>query len=409
MESRKPMPEEKSDLLRLIDAELDHIKTDLQRPGWSTWALLAALGTVLWVFSNEAISHRLDVYKLVFLFVVISFIIDSGFVLARFLQVLLSHKKTESRFTYSQELGSSIGTGFAIVSHCLFIMLLTWFIKIKLVKWYIFVNYIFYGYIGISFFIFYVVFSRFKIPLARTSGFDWKSDIIVCSFVTFNILGSVSVFGSYILEFTLLEYRATGLLIVASYIIFSLLSTKGKPSLENSLLRVRRDLAMNRISFEEAVQRLDIALVGLKVREVLQDDLEGILAAYDEADSICRRFSEDLDLLLVEMQNQKDKERISPDETRRSIQITDALKQSMNARLQSLTWVGKEIEKRRRQLNFKLGLIRGARSVSKEVLEDLMKKLNEAKERQTAKLNAIKDRTARLDRESPSLLPFHIS
>ena len=80
------------------------------------------------------------------------------------------------------------------------------------------------------------------------------------------------------------DYRASAILVVVSLLLFALVRINQGPPLLSSLLRIRRELAFGMIEVEDAFARADIAITGLRVSDLLQDNIREVLEALDRQD-----------------------------------------------------------------------------------------------------------------------------
>jgi hypothetical protein len=92
------------------------------------------------------------------------------------------------------------------------------------------------------------------------------------------------------------DIKIAALLTAAVFLVLALIEKKTDNPLLSSLINIRRNLSFGHMTLDDAVKQADIAIAGMQVRDVLQDDIKNIISSFEkisfDADQIESRMQE---------------------------------------------------------------------------------------------------------------------
>jgi len=269
-------------LVGLLNEEINRIDNQSSRTGTNPWILLAALATVIWMIFPTIYGYQGGYLGLVLPFMTLYVFYDLIINLLSTLKPKLSNssgKIDRFQFTNINIAGSRHAILFSLVKvasllfmiYCLSNIYSSSLLRLLYVPY--FMSALFLPVI--------LILSYFKIPL-NTAGN--KKGKVVQLILILIILYCFAVGSWVLIEIalehppTLVAWQISGAILVA-VIILGLLSSSNKENspLLVSLIELRRDLILNRISFESAVDQADIIFSGLSISHLLQEEVEELL------------------------------------------------------------------------------------------------------------------------------------
>jgi hypothetical protein len=281
----KPVEAVSSDVIdRLIDllgSEIERLSSDAARPGWTIWALAGALGTILWTLLSELKTGSPKWEYILPIIVLLSLSFDSirlllpstqssdvGRTGVRFqiTKSLMQPSRPQIVFLVLQSLGmiaiihlNRLGIGY-------FGRRAVYIVYGSLAVW---------GVIG-------MVLSFIRIPVSTTS--TSKAAVYMQSFFLVAAAVGVGAIGRFLFNnqgWGATEWQNAGL-VTAGLVLFQyLLASRNQPPLLSVLVGIRRKLAMGSTDYESARRDMDIAFMGLRFNDVVQEDLREVLSLWE--------------------------------------------------------------------------------------------------------------------------------
>jgi len=277
--------EELKNVLKLIEVEIDDLRNTQTRQGWTLWALLGSLATSLWLLSSELSTKTVSARKVGIAALCFSFLID----LIRYVYHLINpnlkregYSALPSQFLLGRHLEFF---GAAIRQSALFVLcvilvfgnpgvgtLLLWYIIFTSQGWAV------------------VCMSLAKDPepLAdRLTRSQWQFLFFAIPTILYFAFGIPS------LGLTMGEIRSGGLVAIVGLIGVALCNISTESPAIASLVEIRRDLSFGKITVSQAVERIEKAVTGVQVRELVEQNVEGARAALtDLADITAQAYAE---------------------------------------------------------------------------------------------------------------------
>jgi len=268
-------------IFQFLNEEISQLFAEQAQPGWTLWAVLGALATVLWLLSQELEAHTFSTENVSLLLLVFS--MSSDVLRVGVEQISPDTKQSRTgRFQFSRQFLSSTRLSFywELVRGMLFVgIVVTYSTGIRIDHWVAALYYsgvlILMSSLGIG-----LSYSKMPIDLGRL-GITLKEKIVVT--VTLLVPTAWGLFG-YVQHLSdlssapsITDYRL-GALLLAILVLVEVLTTRSTPSpLISSLREIRRDLICNKIDTNTAIEQVDIALLGLRVNDFLQEEISSFL------------------------------------------------------------------------------------------------------------------------------------
>lgn len=272
-------PAGKLELLQLLDSEIDHIRSQIEAPGWSPWALTVAIGYVLWLFlqelEGESIS-RADARTIVVVAVSLSLLLWA----VRFLATATRYEHGSSegslRFGWAPaKLGSARLGNLLTLLQSAVLAAATWHYSGDLPRPLVAIALAAYSLVFLAAALLVgISFSRFPLPVADSRWWHKPLSLVVALF--FLGLGA-----SYLISLgavpTPQHVRIAGLAVGVYYLARILAGLDRTPPLLGSLITIRRQVTLDSVDLSAAAEQTEIALIGLRVSELVQPQIRAIL------------------------------------------------------------------------------------------------------------------------------------
>jgi hypothetical protein len=383
----------KEQLIDLLEFEIQQIHLTESQTGWTHWALLGALASALWLITIEHENNSIILHNVCFLFLLFNLAVDLiGGVSTLFSQdVVVANSRP--RFLYSN-------LGFASTR----LSLLVQIIRIGLLFTIVAINpglflsplamsgiIVFYFPSGLLFLVMFIL-TFFKIPLpSRSSASTLPGKLltlcaIIIGAITISLLVNILIANQTI--FQIPEYRMSGLLLTITYITVLLSKWKFYNPILNNLIKTRRDLALEHITYEAAKDQIDIAFEGLKATDVVQNEVSLLLSELNifsaELDLAEKNFKEVAELLENYKDGFTDRQRTIVVALLKATLSHLANGQSANIK------VGKYLDAYKRKSNYLSGIVSTA-TKDLEPLVEIMSKVVNSNDDKISKLESILD------------------
>jgi hypothetical protein len=274
-------PEGIARLIELLEFEIDRIRAEESQPGWTPWALMGSLATALWLLLAELETHIIDFQNVLFLLLALSLAYDC----VKFLpSVWQASSRSASRFRLAHGVMSPMRSGALIeVGRSAVLIVATTGIRPLLNVRYIIATYLSFGILAFFGMIVFI-YSFLKTPLPV--GNNRRGMAIGCALfllpAMFAIFGYAEALLRQMVLPTVPEYRVGGLLLIATIVLLILTKRRSQTPLLETLVGIRHNLALEQIDLDSARRQTEIALLGMKVDDVLQNDLKELLADLEQ-------------------------------------------------------------------------------------------------------------------------------
>jgi len=296
------------DVLQYLNQEIDQLLADQKQPGWTVWALLGALATTLWLLSEELGSPSVSVGNFLLLFLVFSISLH----ILGLLRHVVSPPQTRGmeltrRFQFSHhQFGPTRVTAFVVLAELFLFFWISVSYSEKVATVHFRAGILYLGLL-VLILLFVIVLSYLRLPLPQSSA---RNKYEIVPYILLFATGSLFVFGyasalwNQVPPPSVSDYQIGALLLVTSHLIQMLLGQSTQSPLISSLRDIRRDLVCGRQELKAAIDQIDVALLGLKVHDVLQDEVHTLLKSISDFRSILREANEQAQALASTLPNQ---------------------------------------------------------------------------------------------------------
>lgn len=314
------------EVLHYIDNEIEHIRNEIQQPGWTIWAILGALATVIWLFIGE-LEKQLYILNNVLLLSLLIFYLGNN-LLGSILRVLFWAQKPNLLLSASQaKMHRNIFRELLAVMVSLCAILITYHFSNDFDPTFIKLSYIWN-----SFFIFGLFMRLLLQPIYEKvdyvekvnppTRFSVRALILLIPFITYLSWQIIDYIIDKQIIITFDDIKVVGL-IVAFYILLRVFVgiRTSSPTL-STLVEIRRKYFLGQISNETINDQIEAALIGLNISDYLQKRLSTFLFLVQEGN-----FELDQADIKLNLLNQKYEETEKPT---LELQVTiDALNEAL--------------------------------------------------------------------------------
>jgi len=275
-------------VMGLLDSEIAHLRSEHQRPGWTRWALIGGIASVIWLILSEIEQGLFETSSTMILFLVLSLLFHSALALLRLAKATHPLQSSGMRFQLTHSIFGQEQALFLLESlHSLSIVVISYLFR-GLVAWPFTVTVcIIHGFESFMYLL-GVLFSYLPaIPVRTPKGGRFGTAIGLIEFGA-NSIPASSYLSAIVLSargIQVADIRLAGLFLALVYLLRILLRAGAEVPLLESFVAVRRQLALSQITVGDAIQQIDIALYGLQVADVWQKDIQDLLRQISSAHS----------------------------------------------------------------------------------------------------------------------------
>lgn len=275
-------------VLHVLDKEIDTILSDQKRPGWTVWAILGGLATSSWVLLDILKKEKINFETAIVLFFLFSMLLDgiSSFTTTLSIEAYPA-KKTPRFLSASYLLGESrLTLSVLLIRYICFLLIALSFSKG--IAWPQVAFLSLYNGLLALFLIVIIILSFLKLPISspliKLRPYNILINMVILGILVWSLFGYYANI-IYSINVTVSEYRIAGLLIVITYLLTILTQGTQTSPILSSLIEIRRNLCFNKIDIDTAIQQIDIALVGMKLDNLIQEEIGGLLTLFDKTNS----------------------------------------------------------------------------------------------------------------------------
>lgn len=376
-------------LVELLNEEINRLDSFPTRSGINPWILLAAFAAIIWMIFPKVYDYSANYLDLILPFLLLYVFHD----LITYLINTLKPNDTNGPGKTGRFQLTNINIGGD--RHSILLELIKVGIIITMIS-YISNIYKSYGikllYIPYSMIALFLplmfVLSFFEFPLSLKSGS--KNKIATILIILIFIL-CLSVGSWFLIEIgiqnkpSMISWQISGSFLVISIIIGLLAKSNRESSpLLNSLIDLRRDIILNKISFESALNQTDIVFSGLSISHLLQDEVEKILV-------LQRQISKLLHTIANEYEATKNAAINNPDD---KCTLCSSLTRSVKSYTKEVKSLTIEFTKKYKKLTFRSHILLSMSSSTESSVEfnKLKEKISHNREHIVESLNLVEDK-----------------
>lgn len=267
-----------------LDAEIESLRDEIRRPGWTRWALTGALAALVWVLISLIEQGDYSVEAVTSLLLVISFLMYSYALIAALVSPGLPSQRPKARIISTHEISGSMPVIILIVVQLAFLTAVIQHLsmelggvatRISLAA----ISLLWFSALGML----AIVATRFPMPLNPRH----RVNIVIL------LIGIVLMLLSawYHVRFlwispggaTACDIRLALVIAAIFYLFAKLITVPGGAITLDVLTTIRREFLRERIELETAIQQVDIALAGMRASDLLEGYIAKVLSLYRDA------------------------------------------------------------------------------------------------------------------------------
>jgi hypothetical protein len=311
----------RQEFINFLNAEISNLRNEIQRPGWTTWAILGSIAVLVWLLLDEIELSRYSIINVAFLLLVF-FLVFVSYVLVHFLiNPNPPIRSSQGRFMQERWMPTAR-------IPLLFITILNALLVAATIILSPYINNIFATIISCIVFSYLfllilllniIVYMKIPFPMAPKTSTRAKIPTLLIFILS---LLSLWQYIRYILTsstFNIFDLRFA-FIIFAILILFLLLVRKpsGFLTLEN-LTNTRRDYFLKYIDLNTAIKYVDITFTGYRAADVLEPYFNKLFEVQATAIEKMKEFTSILEELETFYKNNKEPLTKEQSETRHSI------------------------------------------------------------------------------------------
>ncbi len=279
-------------LLEYIDKEIDFVRTEIQSPGWSTWALVVAAGYLGWLLLEEAELQKHNINSITIIILLVHYlmlILNNDDLLikhfqknnpkplwveaARFSAAILVITYLSKHISFRANLIGYVINGLIIIA----ILFSTFWIKK-------FEN---------------IFGSDIESPLGKTTVFRVFGFLFAVFLAALIIITSIDYAWLFIKlnEPLIPNIRLAGLIIGIYYILYTLSASNTEKATIQSLVELRRWFIQGKINTSDLIKRVDVIMSGLKFSDLIQEDVSKVITVLQNIDLEFAKITKKEDVL----------------------------------------------------------------------------------------------------------------
>ena len=265
-----------------LDSEIDNLRDEIQRPGWTNWALLGAVAGLIWLLLELVEVGQYSVKHVAGILLVIWFLDYSYFFIKSLISPNLS--KTTGRFMPNQEVSSNrLGILFSLFQLGFLIYIVHEFThdvsSLTSNLAFTAVSILLFSALGA----FIVPLTGYPLPINVRNRYTVIIPITSCVVMLIS-----AWYYSHFLWVTpgganVYDVRFALVIAAIYYLISRLLAASPGALTLDILTTVRREYLLGRIELETAIRQTDIALSGMRVSDLIEEYVAKLLSLYRDA------------------------------------------------------------------------------------------------------------------------------
>jgi hypothetical protein len=274
-----------------LTSEIEYLKGELERPGWTRWAIIASIAYLIWLLLDILEYYTPNIQSLsitlisflalhqIYFFVKLQLTSDTG-------------NHNDKIIPTNVLLGDNRFYILILFLLAIIILFLTYHLPDTLCKW---STIAIKAYIIIFslFLIFFFISSFLYLPLARIPTPKPSSGIIyfvIFLIPAFFLYDSINYYIHYPDIIHLDDIKFTGLILALAYLFLLLIKTPIHSRMLENLITIRRDLILNKLELSDAIRQTSIVLTGIKASGYIQTYVHKYLDISHKIEVIIDRF-----------------------------------------------------------------------------------------------------------------------
>lgn len=287
-------------IIHLLEYEISSRHSEAKRQGWTTWAILGAVASLLWLMLSVLDTAASISWRNILFIVLLSSISCDFFLPLKTLFFGESYQSLNgNRFEYIDISRGRFGF-FLLLRTILLLILVSWFSPVlsqlvKLSCW---------GFFVLSLIIIIgsviLFFLKIPVPIKADSRYKWSVyiySIIWAAAGCIAIVGLVRIIYFHTIAPSISEWRIGLIVFSLSLLILFLFHFKPNPTLLLQLDDIRQRLSLGQIKQDIAKQQIDLIIHGLTLSTILQSKINEIFVILKTMQNTTNKFHSELAII----------------------------------------------------------------------------------------------------------------
>lgn len=300
---------EKENFSNYLSQEISRIESETRRPGWTGWAIFAAFGTLGWLILNIVAESPVEISKIniKILTTAIFLLAISCEVIFLFFELVITQQKADStdafRSTYNL-FRPSIYSLLLVLTVSLVIVVNLFSLDIPITDLEKFATVADSSLIFL-YCLFMIVIYLYRLPFPSNVGPLIKNSIASVILTTLYTFISISSFWTFVsiiqsnVDFGINEIKLASLISAEMFLIILFFQSLKSHPVIDSLIEIRRSLALDETSLDDAKKRSKVAFLGLTISEIFMGKLEVINAWIELYSETTDAWEKEIDNLTI--------------------------------------------------------------------------------------------------------------
>jgi hypothetical protein len=365
-------------LKELLDSEIEHVRSEYERPGWTRWALLGGIASIVWLITNRIEQGTFNPTNVSILFLAFSLALYVLLYLSTLCESAQPDPSTEGRFRLTNRwFALSRASLLLFLAHIISVIVIAHSVQDQ-VRWpFTATVYVVYGLLALMLIAFFVLtYFPYPLPLSQAN----PTAFIVINLVL--IVGSLIPSAAYLYHAarsptaaTTDDYRIAALIVVGYYLLRILAGLRDQTPILSSLVTTRRELLLGKMDVTTATQQIDVALAGLQVSDVLHEDVRGLLELWRAFGAEMNQASKNFKAIQATIKNIAES---GEETTEHDVSIIESLAESIQTHMAKGHAIYKEVDQQLQRFQRRVMLLAGSSKEARAAIGKVLDQINEA-------------------------------
>jgi phosphate/sulfate permease len=314
---------QRSEFINFLNSEIDNLRTEIQRPGWTKWAIIGGLAVLVWLLLQEIEAGAYSLKNATGLLLVIWSAQYFYFFVKSCISPASSMTTAKGRFLPNYLVSSNRVSIILLIGQQVFLIWVAYNFSEDVGNLATITSYLTFSLL-LLFALVTLIGGFTKIPVSTSSATSKAGKVlgiivaVPAAIVIWQYIRFIVASGA----FSVFDLRFAFLVAAIVFLVSMLLVVKQHTLTLESLLNIRREFFLGRIDMDAAILYTDIALLGLRASDVLEEYVNKLLSLYREASVKYKEFSSYMDEL--EKISDADEESLSDEQKARRHSIIEA-------------------------------------------------------------------------------------
>jgi hypothetical protein len=296
--NQTPIPLQRNEFINFLNSEIHNLRSEIKRPGWTTWALLASIATCVWLILSEIQTGNYSITRVEGLLLILWL---TGFLFLGIIALIKPTKPQTRKFIFSSDyqVAVRIFPSILIIVLNIFFIFVAFKFNKDIGKFTTFVTCFVLAFLLLGFLTQITLrFSRRPISTDRSGKTAYK--IYLALFCVFFAIPIWQYYYFLIISpgpVNIFDVRFALLVAAIIFLVMRLSTVSPGQITLDSLISINREFNLRKMDLNTAIRQTDIALTGLNASEAFEIYVSQSLKLLRDAESEHNKCVTQLDKL----------------------------------------------------------------------------------------------------------------